>query len=139
MVMEKEMATHSSILAWKIPWTEEPGGLQLMCLQRVGHNWVTELNCTCVLPSWTLLPPSSLPHPSELSQSSGFEWSCIKAALIIYFTYDNVHISMSFFQSSHLLLFPHNPKVCSLHLPIIQSEVSQKEKHQCSILMHIRI
>ena len=32
------MATHSSILAWKIPWTEEPGGLQSMRLQRVGHN-----------------------------------------------------------------------------------------------------
>ena len=35
---EKEMATHSSILAWRIPWTEEPGGLQSMGLQRVGHN-----------------------------------------------------------------------------------------------------
>ena len=33
------MATHSSILAWKIPWTEEPGGLQSMGLQRVGHDW----------------------------------------------------------------------------------------------------
>ena len=36
--VEKEMATHSSILAWKIPWTEEPGGLQSMGWQRVGHN-----------------------------------------------------------------------------------------------------
>ena len=36
--LEKEMATHSSILAWKIPWTEEPGRLQSMGLQRVGHN-----------------------------------------------------------------------------------------------------
>ena len=36
--MEKEMATHSSILAWKIPWTEEPGGLQSMGSQRVGHD-----------------------------------------------------------------------------------------------------
>ena len=36
--MEKGMATHSSILAWKIPWTEEPGGLQSMGSQRVGHN-----------------------------------------------------------------------------------------------------
>ena len=39
--LEKEMATHSSILVWKIPWTEEPGGLQSMGSQRVGHNWVT--------------------------------------------------------------------------------------------------
>ena len=38
--LEKEMTTHSSILAWKIPWTEEPGGLQSMVSQGVGHNWV---------------------------------------------------------------------------------------------------
>ena len=36
--LEKEMATHSSILVWEIPWTEEPGGLQSKELQRVGHN-----------------------------------------------------------------------------------------------------
>ena len=36
--LEKEMATHSSILAWKIPWAEEPGGLQSMGSQRVGHD-----------------------------------------------------------------------------------------------------
>ena len=36
--LERGMATHSSILAWKIPWTEDPGGLQSMGLQRVGHN-----------------------------------------------------------------------------------------------------
>ena len=36
--LEKEMATHSSILAWKISWTEEPSGLQSMRLQRVGHD-----------------------------------------------------------------------------------------------------
>ena len=35
--LEKEMATHSSILAWRIPWMEEPGGLQCMDSQRVGH------------------------------------------------------------------------------------------------------
>ena len=36
--LEKEMTTHSSILAWKMPWTEEPGRLQSMGLQRVGHD-----------------------------------------------------------------------------------------------------
>ena len=36
--LEKEMATPSSILAWKMPWTEEPGGLQSMGLQAVGHD-----------------------------------------------------------------------------------------------------
>ena len=36
--LEKGMATHSSVLAWRIPWTEEPGGPQSMGLQRVGHD-----------------------------------------------------------------------------------------------------
>ena len=36
--LEEEMATHSSILAWRTPWTEEPGGLQSTASQRVGHN-----------------------------------------------------------------------------------------------------
>ena len=39
--LEKEMATHSKILAWKIPWVEEPGGLQSMRPQRVRYNWAT--------------------------------------------------------------------------------------------------
>ena len=41
--LEKEMATLSSILAWKIPWTEEPGGLQSTGSQRVRHDWVTNI------------------------------------------------------------------------------------------------
>ena len=40
-VLEEEMATHSSILAWRMPWTKDPGRLQTMGLQRVGHNWMT--------------------------------------------------------------------------------------------------
>ena len=40
--LEKEMATHSSILAWRIPWTEKSGRLQAMDSQRVRHNWVTD-------------------------------------------------------------------------------------------------
>ena len=36
--LEKGLATHSSILSWRIPWTEEPGGVQSMGLQRVGHD-----------------------------------------------------------------------------------------------------
>ena len=43
-VLEKTMATHSSTLAWKIPWTEEPGRLQYMGLLRVGHDWATSLS-----------------------------------------------------------------------------------------------
>ena len=42
--VEKAMAPHSSTLAWKIPWMEEPGGLQSMGLLRVGHDWATSLS-----------------------------------------------------------------------------------------------
>ena len=43
LLLEKEMATHSSTLAWKSPWKEEAGRLQSMELQRVGHNKVTSM------------------------------------------------------------------------------------------------
>ena len=42
--LEKEMATHSSILAWKMPWTEEPGRLQTIGLQRIRHDRATSLS-----------------------------------------------------------------------------------------------
>ena len=45
--LQEGMVTHPCILAWRIPWTEEPGGLQSMGSQRVGHNWVTNF-----LSSW---------------------------------------------------------------------------------------
>ena len=44
LVMEKAMAPHSSTLAWKIPWLEEPGRLQSMGLLRGGHDWVTSIS-----------------------------------------------------------------------------------------------
>ena len=43
-LLEKEMATHTSILAQRIPWTEEPGRLQSMGSQRVGHHWATKVS-----------------------------------------------------------------------------------------------
>ena len=42
--LQKEMATHSSTLAWKIPWTEEPGRLRSMGSEKVGHGWATSLS-----------------------------------------------------------------------------------------------
>ena len=43
--LEEDMATHSSIIPWRIPWTEEPGGLQPMGSQRIRHDW-SDLACT---------------------------------------------------------------------------------------------
>ena len=57
--LEKGMATHSSILAWRIPWTEEPGGLQSMGSQRVGHDWATRHTLTLL----TVDPLPSLKTP----------------------------------------------------------------------------
>ena len=52
--LEKEMETHSSILAWRIPWTEEPGRLQSTELQRVGHNLATECFSLALSPSFPI-------------------------------------------------------------------------------------
>ena len=49
--LEKEMATHSSILAWRISWTEEPRGPQSLRSQRVGHDWTLILSQFCSLPT----------------------------------------------------------------------------------------
>ena len=54
--LEKEIGTHSSALAWKIPWMEEPGRLQSMGLQRVRHYWVTSLSLFWMQP-WTSQSP----------------------------------------------------------------------------------
>ena len=52
--LEKEMATHSSIHAWKIPWPEKPGGLHPIGLPRVAHDWVTSLHFNLKSPVLTL-------------------------------------------------------------------------------------
>ena len=60
-------ASHSSILAWRIPWTEEPGGLQSMGPQRVGHDWATELTTLTLTHRGSLVPPLVWSKPNLLS------------------------------------------------------------------------
>ena len=98
---EKAMAPHSSTLAWKIPWTEEPGGLQSMGSQRVGHNWVTSLSLFTFMhwrrtwqPSPMFLPgesqgwePGGL--PSMGSHRVGHEWRDLAAAAAVSFERQN--------------------------------------------------
>ena len=66
--LEEDMATHSSILAWRIPWTEEPGRLQSMGSQRVGHDW-SNLACTHMFSSvqfsCSVMSDSLRPHESQ--------------------------------------------------------------------------
>ena len=75
--LEKKMATHSSTLAWKIPWTEEPGRLQSMWSQRVGHDWATLLTFIwgAGFPSVSLIKnPPAMQEPQETwVQSLGHE------------------------------------------------------------------
>ena len=56
MPLEESMPTHPSILAWRIPWTKEPGGPQSMGLHRVRHNWSNLACCSCISSlNWILL------------------------------------------------------------------------------------
>ena len=64
--LEKEVATHSSTLAWKISWMEECGRLQSMGSQKVGHDWATELN-------WTEGPLKMHVHCPQMSKPLGKE------------------------------------------------------------------
>ena len=66
-LLEKEMGAHSNILAWGIPWTEEPGRLQIMGHKRVGHDLATKQQCAQVawpLDNW----------PAILVKSQGHIW-----------------------------------------------------------------
>ena len=86
------MAPHSSTLAWKIPWTEEPGGLQSMGLWRVGHDWATSLSLFTFMHEKEMATHSSvlawrIPGttesgglPSMGSHRVGHNWSDLAAA-----------------------------------------------------------
>ena len=73
------MATHSSILAWRIPWTEDPGGLQSIGLQRVGHNWsdLAHMHSHCPIASCLGLRTFCFLVPSLGSATSVFPTTCV--------------------------------------------------------------
>ena len=88
------MAPHSSPLAWKIPWTEEPGGLQSMGSLRVGHDWVTSLSLFTFMhwrrkwqPTPVFLPGESKGQGSLVGchlwgRRVGHDWSNLAAAVL---------------------------------------------------------
>ena len=93
LLTEKAMAPYFSTLAWKIPWTEEPGGLQSMGSLRVGHDWATSLSLSTFLhwrrkwqPTPVFLPGESQGRgslgglPSMGSNRVGHDWSDLAAA-----------------------------------------------------------
>ena len=83
------MATHSNILAWRIPWTEEPGGLQFMGPQRVGHDWATNThthqyqildaeNTVAQFPSWGASHPV---QPTSFTEDEEGRSECFSCQL----------------------------------------------------------
>ena len=117
--VEKEMATHSSILAYKIPQTEEPGGLQSLGLQRVEHDWARttlELTLNCpwffVLSSWTGLADneSTVPPQIMVLQCCPADLSSIWSLLFtflrgLWFSQEDAN----FIKILYLFLNPHLP------------------------------
>ena len=73
--LEKEMATHSSVLAWRIPGTAEPGGLPSMESHRVGHDWSDLAAAVFSCNMWDLVPQSGTePRPTALGAQSFSHW-----------------------------------------------------------------
>ena len=72
--LEKEMATHSSILVWKIPWTEKPGWLLSTGSQRVGHDWATSLSIAISRSEWVSWNCMSLGNASPVLPFSFTQW-----------------------------------------------------------------
>ena len=101
--LEKEMATHSSILAWKIPWTEEPGRLQYTGSQRVRHHWATSLSLFIVViwASRVALVVKNLPANVEDTGSLAWEHPLEKeiathsSILALKIPWTLVHVSLA--------------------------------------------
>ena len=89
--LEKEMATHSSVLAWRIPGTGEPGGLPSMGSHRVGHNW-SDLAAAAAVHISILF---QILFPHRLLQNTKYRVPCaiqLKSLLIICFIYSSVYM-----------------------------------------------
>ena len=122
--LEKEMATHSSILAWRILWTEEPGGLLSIGSHRVGHDW-SDLACVHALGkemathssvlAWRI-PGTEEPGglPSTGSHRVGHDWSDLAAAAAAYL---NLWLVFHFLNSVYELILHFNiDTIFMLHL-----------------------
>ena len=84
--LEEGMATHFSILAWRIPWTEEPGGLQSMQVQRAGHDWETFIHffiVPCTGPSLWYACSWLQPVDFSLVAVHGFSSCSLQASLVV--------------------------------------------------------
>ena len=95
------MATHSSTLAWKIPWTEEPGRLQSMGSRRVGHNWATSLSLFTFMHWGRKWQPTPVFLPGESQGQQGLVgcrlWGCTESDMTeVIWRQQQVYFSMYF-------------------------------------------
>ena len=124
------MAPHSSTLAWKVPWMEEPGRLQSMGSQTVGHNWVTSLHFTSSFalqcPMWQMVRSLPLETPQFLickvrKIRGSTSW-------VISLKWNNTWIvlrTMSHSINKHLI----NSSICWLKVPQFTFQTMCKDKH----------
>ena len=80
VVMEKAMVSHSSTLTWKIPWAEEPGGLQSMGSLRVEHNWVTSLSLFTFMHWRRKWQPTPVFLPGESPRRGSLVGCCLRGS-----------------------------------------------------------
>ena len=119
--LEKAVAPHSSTLAWRIPWTEEPGRLQSMGSLGVGHDWATSLSLFTFIhwrrkwqPTPVFLPgesqgmgePGGL--PSMGSHRVGHNWSDLAAAAAVFCCMSvNIYICVCIYIYTHMWIYTH--------------------------------
>ena len=116
--LEKEMVTHSNILAWRIPWMEKPGRLQSMGSQRVGLDWATSLTHHAVITDFQTSAPSFIPTCFTQSvkafrlQLPTYKWFMQLSFFFFFSEFINSSKTRVVFS---LFLYPlehwHNPKV----------------------------
>ena len=115
------MATHSSILARRILWTEEPGGLQSMGLQRVRHNWVTEHACRNPAQDSELLTVTNFLNVDKLHSEHSYT---VNAKLQPMTRNRSGGTMLTTSKGSHHILSPHKPLApCALVSPAFQGSV----------------
>ena len=120
--LEKGMATHSSILAWRIPWTEEPGEPQSMGSQRVRHDWVTNTSIWTTKYSKELSDTSLMDHGKCLNQEMFSMWGTTshnsprwRQTLLVFLWYIFL-IFMNFTQYINVFLWSENKLPCKAEL-----------------------
>ena len=142
LISEKAMAPHSSTLAWKIPWTEEPGGLQSMGSLRVRHDWATSLSLFTFLhwrrkwqPTPVFLPGESQGRRSLVGcrlwgrTRVGHDWSDLAAAAAVDYM-----VLIYFWPLYSILFYSIDLYVCLYAIAILFHTVAvEKREHSCTL------